>query len=689
MIRSRQLAAIMFTDIEGYTALMQQNEEKAIKAREKHRRIFNSITEKHKGKVLQYFGDGTLSIFDSAIDAVKCGIEMQLDFRKDPAIPVRIGIHTGDIIFSEDDIIGDGVNVASRIESLAVPGSVFISDKVFDEIKNQESIQTSFLKTVNLKNVERPTEVYAISNVGLVVPAPEDIKGKTEVDNLPSVEKKQKIRIIIAVLVVFVGITVIVLVVMLARGYRKFNDAKRGLNGQMKSIAVLAFSNMSGDPEQEYFSDGISEEILNALTHIDGLKVAGRTSAFSFKGQHEDIRTIGNKLDVKMILEGSVRKAGTKVRITAQLVNVEDGFHIWSETYEREMEDIFAIQDEIAAMIAEKLKLQVQKSTKGKGWTPDVEAYDMLLKGIYFLDKDYDGAKKAMEYFQKAVELDSDYALAYALIGEVYANYAFYGFMSSAEAFKHARIAAQKAIILNEENPVTHRLLAYVHLFYDWDWEAALSEYKKAIQYGLNDPDHFITFYDLILTEDYDHAIRVSKQILEIDPLRIESHWHLGLNNYYAGRFKEALVSFNNALELDRNYSEGHRWKGLTLANMEKFEDAIYSLEKALEITHGEGPANFDLLTVKIQMGNKDEVLQKLKDWERTGEHIDPIRPAQLYALLEMQDNAMTWLEKSYQERSLEIVFLKSSRIWDPYRDDPRFIEIYDKMNFPELDQPR
>jgi len=180
MTRTRQLAAIMFTDIEGYTALMQQNEEEAIQARERHRRIFNSVTEKYEGRVLQYYGDGTLSIFNSAIDAVKCGTEMQLGFLEEPSIPVRIGIHLGDIIFSEDEIIGDGVNVASRIESLAVPGSVFISDKVYDEIKNQKSLQTSLLKTFKLKNIERPTDVYAISNLGLIVPNPEDIVGKTE-----------------------------------------------------------------------------------------------------------------------------------------------------------------------------------------------------------------------------------------------------------------------------------------------------------------------------------------------------------------------------------------------------------------------------------------------------------------------------------------------------------------------------
>jgi LuxR family maltose regulon positive regulatory protein len=192
MTRSRQLAAIMFTDIVGYTSLMQQNEEKAIQAREKHRQIFNSTTEKYNGRILQYYGDGTLSIFDSAIDAVKCGTEMQLGFQKDPAIPVRIGIHTGDIIFSEEEIIGDGVNVASRIESLAVPGSVFISDKVYDEIKNQESIKTSMLKTFKLKNVEKPIKVYAISNIGLIVPTYEDVDGRTDTDLSPVEEKHEQ-----------------------------------------------------------------------------------------------------------------------------------------------------------------------------------------------------------------------------------------------------------------------------------------------------------------------------------------------------------------------------------------------------------------------------------------------------------------------------------------------------------------
>lgn len=627
MVRSRQLAAIMFTDIEGYTHLMQQNEEKAIQAREKHRQIFNSNTEKHKGRVLQYYGDGTLSVFDSAIDAVKCGIEMQLGFLKSPAIPVRIGIHTGDIIFSEDEIIGDGVNVASRIESLAVPGSVFISDKVFDEIKNQESIQASMLNTFKLKNIERPVLVYAISNAGLVVPNSDDIKGKASIDS--------------------------------------------------KSIAVLAFVNMSNDPDQEYFSDGISEEILNSLANVDKLKVVGRTSAFSFKGKDEDIRKIGEKLDVKMILEGSVRKAGNKVRITAQLINVEDGYHIWSETYNRELEDIFAVQEDIANRIVKKLKLQIQETSESKGPTQNMEAYKLVLKGSYFLHKAFDGCKKAMGYFQQAVELDPDYAEAYSFIGETYLHFGGY-FLENEEAMSKSRTAVHKAISLNEYEPRAHKVMAFIHLFHDWDWETALSDYNKAIEYGLQDQNEFITYYYIFVEKDYDHAISISNQILETDPLHIENHLQLGICNFFAGRFEEALVAYHNALELDPNFSEAHRWKGVVLGYLGKFEEAKNSLEKALQITQGEGPANYDLLVLKTHMGEKDEVLQIMKSTK----YLDPMDPAMLYTLLGMHDDAIFWLEKGYKERSGMMITLKYFWMWDSIRDDPRFIEIYNRMNF-------
>ena len=678
MPRSRQLAAIMFTDIEGYTTLMQQNEEKAIRAREKHRRIFNSTTKKHYGRILQYYGDGTLSIFDSAIDAVNCAIEMQLGFREDPAIPVRIGIHTGDIVFSEEEVIGDGVNVASRIESLAVPGSVFISDKVYDEIKNQESIKTSMLKIFKLKNIEKPIAVYAISNAGLVVPKPEDIQGKVEFDPSTIPDKRDQVKTKVRTRVAW-AMGIIFISALLLFTYLKFDlHFSASTEVQQASIAVLAFENMSGDKEQEYFSDGISEEILNSLANVEGLKVAGRTSAFSFKGKNEDIRTIGDKLDVKLVLEGSVRKAGEQVRITAQLINVEDGFHLWSETYDREMKDIFAVQGEIAKRIVEKLKLQVQESNENQ--PQNTEAYDLLLKGSYFFNKGYEYKTKAMEYFEKAVELDPYYAEAHAFIGETYLHYAGLEILTTAEAYSKARTAAQKAISLNEHQPRAHKVLAYIHLFYDWDWEATLYEYSKAVEYGLSEQNEFITYYDIFVNKDYDHAIGVSERILETDPLHVESHWQLGLCNYFSGRYEEALIAFNNALELDPNYIEAHHWKGVVLGYLGRYEEAINSIEKALDLSQSIALPNFDLFVVKIQMGKKDEVLQTLKPEE----FIEPLNPAMLYTLLEMPDEAIFWLEKGYRERSLMMLTLKHFSIWDPIRHDPRFIDIYNRMNFQE-----
>ncbi len=627
MTNSRQLAAIMFTDIQGYTRLMQQNEAKAIQSREKHRRIFNASTDKFQGRILQYYGDGTLSIFNSAIDAVNCAIEMQLGFQEDPAIPVRIGIHTGDIIFSDEEIIGDGVNIASRIESLAVAGSVLLSDKVFDEIKNQQAIKTSFLKTVKLKNVEKPVDIYAISNVGLIVPKIGDISSTSS-------------------------------------------------ENEEKSIAVLPFVNMSNDPEQEYFSDGISEEILNSLTNVDGLKVAGRTSAFTFKGKNEDIRIIGEKLNVKMVLEGSVRKAENRLRITAQLINVKDGFHLWSESYNREMEDIFAVQEDIANRIVEKFKLQVQETHKSQ--TKNMKAYDLILKGKQLLRKDLAESKQAMECFQEAAKLDPNYAEAYACIAETYLNLAGYNEMSSADAYSKARTAARKAISLNKYEPHAHEVLAYIHLYYEWDWEATHSEYNKAIQYGLPEQNKFMAYYYIFVRADYDRAIQLSKQLLEADPLHAESHWHLGLCNYFAARFEEALVAFNKALDFDPYYSNVYMWRGTVLAYLKMYEEAIDSIDKSLELTNGEGIANIEKIAVQILTGKKEQALENIKSQD----FIDPMDAARLYTLLEMPNEAVAWLERGYRERSLMMITLKNW-IWDPLRNDPRFIKIYNQMNFP------
>src|SRR6266566_3307783 len=301
----RKLAAIMFTDMVGYSALVERNEAFALALLEEHRRLLRSVFPKHQGSEIKTIGDGFLVEFSSALAAVQCGIEIQEEIAKrNSANPpqglfqVRIGIHAGDVVRRDDDVIGDGVNIAARIEPLAEAGGICISQQVFDQVENRVGKSLKRMGQVKLKNMMRPLEVYCVVCEG-TAPGPPDLAP----------------------------------------------DSKS--SGIQKSIAVLPFLNMSSDPENEYLSDGLTEDLIMAFSQLKGLRVPARTSSFAFKGKNEDIRLIGQQLNVNTILEGSVRKVGSRLRITAQLINVADGDHLWSQTFDREVQEVFAIQDEI------------------------------------------------------------------------------------------------------------------------------------------------------------------------------------------------------------------------------------------------------------------------------------------------------------------------------------------------------
>lgn len=301
---SRQLAAIMFADMAGYTAMMQEDEMNAKSLRDRMLSVLEVLVPKYQGKIVQLYGDGSLTTFCSAVQAVRCAIEIQKELQSAPNVPVRIGLHSGDVCIDGQHIFGDSVNIASRIEALSVSGSVLISDKVYEEIKNQKEIKVACLGKYNLKNVKRQVEIFAVSAEKLTVPTQAQI-----------------------------GIQ----------------------SGPQRSIAVLPFINFSANRDNEHFSDGMTEEILNALCQVAGLQVCSRTSSFTFKGQREDIRSVGKKLCVASIMEGSIRKSGNKVRITVQLIDVENGFHIWSEVFDRNLGDVFEIQEEVSGRVADKI----------------------------------------------------------------------------------------------------------------------------------------------------------------------------------------------------------------------------------------------------------------------------------------------------------------------------------------------
>jgi TolB-like protein/class 3 adenylate cyclase len=433
----RQLAAIMFSDMSGYTALMQQNEQSAKIKRRRLKEVLEASVSVHHGKILQYYGDGALSIFNSAIDGVNCAVEIQQALREEPKVDVRIGIHTGDISIEDETIYGDGVNLASRVESLAVPGSIFISEKVFDEIRNQENLTAREMGYFELKNVTKPVRIFAIDIKGLVVPSRDALKGKTK------------------------------------------QPANR--------LAVLPFVNMSADPENEYFSDGITEELLNAFTKVDGLQVTSRTSAFAFKGKNTDIREIAMQLNVDRVLEGSVRKAGNRVRITAQLINAADGYHIWSETYDRNLTDIFDVQDEISTIIANKCRenLTARKQEEKLVTIPtqNIDAYTLFLKGLHFHNKiTPKNIKTAIEFFERAITLEPDYAHAYAMAATSYAYLGATGQMHPNEAFAIVHKYSDKAILLDSSLAAGYSAKGAAYLLYDWNWKQAYESLTRAIE---------------------------------------------------------------------------------------------------------------------------------------------------------------------------------------------------------------
>ncbi len=512
----RQLAAILFSDIAGYTTLVQENEQLAKRKRERLREVLEKNVQAFNGRILQYYGDGALSIFTSAIDGVQCAINIQSQLKEEPVVDLRIGIHTGDVSIEDNAIYGDGVNLASRIESLSVPGGIFISEKVYDEIRNQENIQTREMGYFELKNIKYPVRVFAIANIGLTVPSRAEIKGKTAA------------------------------------------PANR--------LAVLPFVNMSADPENEYFSDGITEELLNALTKVDGLQVTSRTSAFAFKGKNDDIRDIGVKLNVDKILEGSVRKSGNRVRITAQLINAADGYHIWSENYDRNLTDIFEVQDEISNIIANRLRENLTSSHEKLVKTPtnNVEAYTLYLKGMHYWNKitPADG-RKAIECFEQAIQAEPAYAQAYAMAAAGHAYLGATGQMKPDRAFEIVHRYSDKAIKLDPNIAEGYIAKASAYIFYDWKWNLADEYLQKAISLNPGSMEAYrqLGFY-YILTGNKEKAAAVLEHALKIDPLSPMINLYLGEAYVFNERYAEGMLLADKVLEMNPDMRVAVELKG-------------------------------------------------------------------------------------------------------------------------------
>lgn len=663
MSPTRRLTAILFADIEGYTAIMHGDEMLANTIAAKFRKHLEEQVALHHGHVQEWHGDGALCLFDSAVAAVQAAIAVQKEMRKEPVVPLRIGIHAGDVVLQEDKIYGDVVNIASRIESFAQAGGVFISEKIYDEIRNQHDIRAVSLGLYRLKNITEPMQIFAISGEGLLVPARKRMMGKG------SRVKGQKLTLLWVI-----AFVLIIIATLVYYGYLNRDNA------EADSIAVLPFVDMSATRDQEYFGDGLSEELLNRLSKVEGLKVIARISSFSFKGSNESIPAIGAKLGVTHILQGSVRKSGDKIRITAQLTQTKDGTQIWSETYDRMLDDIFKIQDDIALTVVNRLKSTLVKPNQLKGAETNAQAYNLLLQGDYFAAKGTsENLKKAREFYEQALVLDSTDARTWSSLSLTLLRLTDDEFDKESGVNK-ARQFAEKAIALNPDLANGYLARGRIRQTYDWDWQGAYADYEKA--FSISPDDVAVLHRKASLKKtlgEFTESVKLYQQAIELDPVNTRLRNSYGLTLINANRLHEAKQQLKKTIELDPEFGASRSLlSGIYLLEGNPDSSRIqWELEP-------EPAWRLAAQTLYQQtVGQKNVADSMLNELIKQYGEVCSFQIAESYSQRNNADQAFYWLEQAYLKHDAGLSELKGNPFLRKLESDPRYAVFLQKMGLP------
>lgn len=641
----RWLAAIMFTDMVSFTAISQRNEDLAMELLEEQRRVIRSVLPKYNGREIDTIGDGFLIEFTSSVDAVRCAVEIQSLLKaentkrdEEKRIWIRVGIHLGDVIHNGAKVAGDAVNVASRIEPLAAPGGICVTTAVYASVLNKVDYEFESLGLPELKNVTTPIEVYHLVGYG---------------------DRARQVAPIKMIL-------------------------------PKDRVAVLPFMNLGPDQADEYFADGMTEELISSVSQIKGLGVIARTSVMRYKGANKPIAEIGRELNVGSVLEGSVRKAGSKIRISIQLVDTSKEEPRWSQQYDREVKDVFAIQSEIAQKVGEALRDYVLGETHAferKTATRSPEAYLDYLRGRQFWNKrTEESLKKAIEFFEKAIRSDGSYARAFVGLADSYAALALLEFMAPRAAYPRAKAAVRKALVLNTRLADAHTSLGLIRFQYDWNWKGAEEEFREAIDVNPNyaPAHHFFADY-LKAMGRFDEALTEIEKARELDPLSLAINTGVGHVLYLSGQYDRAIEEYKRAVELDPNFMATHIWFGRPYLEKGMFDEAVAELEIAVKLS-GESTIALAMLGHGLaSAGRKDEameILEKLK--ERAQSHYVPSYwIAVIYNGLKDKEQVIAWMQKAFDERSSWLVWSNVEPRFAWLRKDPDFAALLSAMKFP------
>ena len=677
----RKLAAVMFADMTGYTAMMQEDETHAKLLRNRQKHTLDSLIPAHNGTILQYFGDGTLSIFDSASDAVRCGIAIQNELQKEPRVKLRIGIHSGDVVYDMEGIYGGCVNIASRIETLSVPGAVLFSATVYDEIKNQRDIKTKPLGKFHLKNVKRPVEVYAAANEGMVIPLPDEISGKTSSENISFITlfKKKSIRIIASILAAVILTLTILLLYQLP-----------GKISGIDSIAVLPLENISGNAEQEYFVSGMHETLISELSKISSLKIISRTSTMQFKNTKKPIPQIAKELDVKAIIEGSVIREGDIVRITVQLIDGKTDKHIWSKEFNKELKSILELYGEVAKQIAGEIKITLtpqdqMRLVSDRAVNP--RAYEFFLTGRHFWNqRTIQAYQQSIDSYKKSLELDSTYAPAYAAIAESYVLLGEQGGISRKEARQLADSAIQTALRLNENLAEAQTSLGIWKLYYEWNWKEAEKAFRRAIELNPgNAPTYLWYGRSLGFIGRYDEALTLLAKGKELDPLSPILAAFTSQIYIFSKQYDKAIDVLQDALRIHPNHALIMHNLGELYLAQNRYTEAIAPLKQSAEKS---GTFHFKAILgyAYALAGRTEEARKILADLNTPNDPqlISGFNLACIYLALGEKGQALNQLEKGYEYHDAWLNEIKAWPWFDPFQNEPRYQELIRKMNFPQ-----
>jgi adenylate cyclase len=672
MQQHRQLAAILFTDIVGSTAIMHKDEQLATSMHKRYMAVLKKSVSDHGGEILNDYGDGSLCTFASVTQAVRSAIEMQQQFQLDPKVPLRVGLHTGEVFFEDGKVLGDSVNIASRIQSLGIVNSVLLSSDINSKLKNQPEFKTVSLGRFEFKNVEEQVEVFALANEGLTVPRKGDMSGKTN-------EKRKTIPSI--------RMSAVIGILLIAAAYFTYLIYFRsaGFQGE-KTIAVLPFENLGSDSSEEYVSDAVAQDIIQSLSEVSSIKkVIGWFSVKGFKKTTKPINEIANELGVAAIVTGSVRVMGDKTRIAIELVEAGSKKILWGMDSDYETKDIQNVHSKVSERIAKALKANLtpmESQALLSRNTEDPEAYKLYRKGLYLWNKAWQkNFDSAESYFKRAIDVDPDYALPYTGLANCYL---FSKKVSSQlEGIPIAMKYTSKALALDSNLSEAVTTKGMIESIFDYSWADSKITLEKAIRLNPNYPDAHLYYGNLLqyTGANAQQGIAEIKKAIELDPLNTRLNWVLGRNYFLAKEDNLAMEQLKRTLLLDPTYDNAKFTLALIYLKMKMNTQALELIRQLPKMAYTNHWGQPPLLSYALAVSGDTTRAKSELDSALNTSSVTNFPFAYAYVALKKYDQALTYLERAYQKRELGLYWIKIDPVFDPIRNEPRFKALLTKMH--------